>query len=187
VTEHGKYLDRIEPLAQQFTPEGFHSQRKAFGQSEAAEAVETAEQLASARVAQAEADYAAKLKELSPQGDTAAELRNQRTLARVERQLASADPNTKAETARKLIAEADRDQLGVLVSELPSFGVPSAVVEAAAQAVPELADAATKITKARQSESLIRNDARRIRDAVNDGRRLAVQPVSPAKYDPDRV
>lgn len=182
--EHGKYLDRVEPLADQFTPQGLDAQRRAFGDSEAARAVDNAEQLAAGRVAEAESAYAAAYKAQVSQGDS---LQHQTITQRLERQIGHADDTAKAETARKLIAEAHDTERRVLLSELPSFGVPPAVVEAAAvKAVPELAEAAAQVTKARQSQALISNDARRIRQAIGEGRRLSVAPVDPKSYDPDR-
>ncbi len=64
------------------------------------------------------------------------------------------DPAKRGEAARQLIADADRESLGVILQELPSFGVsPDVITVAAIQAVPELGAAAKKVTKARQSEA----------------------------------
>jgi hypothetical protein len=188
LVQHGKYLEHIAPLQSQMTPEGYSKQLKAFGTTEAAKAVDTAEQLSTRRREQAEQEFSDTLRSLSSQGDAAAEARAQRTVARAERQLASIDPAKRSETERQLIADADRESLGVILQELPSFGVSPDIIEAAAvQAVPELGAAARRVAKARQSESIVRNDAKRVRDGIATGRRPSVPLVGALpKYDPDQ-
>ena len=75
-----------------------------------------------------------------------------------------------------------------MLQELPSFGVSPDVIEVAAvQAVPELGAAAKRVIKARQSESIVRNDAKRVRDGIAAGCRPSVPLVGALpKYDPDQ-
>lgn len=184
--QHGAFLDRMSGVASHFTQDGLHQQLKGFADSAAGNrAIDAAEQLAAEVAARADEDYARALNGLSTPGDTAQELRNQRAIDRAARQLSAVPEGEKVGTASKLVAEADRDTLGALVAELPSFGVDAAVVEqAAVRAVPELAEAVARRTKAHQSAAIIRNDARRMRECVNDGRKLQVPLVNPGSYDP---
>ncbi len=188
LAQHGKYIEHIAPLQSQMTPEGYSKQLKAFSTTEAAKAIDTAEQISTGRRERAEQEFKAALSGLSSKGDAAAEGRAQRTAARIERQLGGIEPGKRAEVARQMIAGADRESLGVILEELPSFGVsPETLTAAAVQAVPELRTAAQTVTKARQSESIVRNDAKRVRDGIAEGRRPAVPLVgSLAKYDPDK-
>lgn len=184
--QDGQFLDRMQTVASQFTQDGLHQQLKGFADSAAgSRAIDAAEQLA-AQVAERDEDYARALNGLSTPGGSAQELRNQRVIDRAGRQLAEVSESERVSVASKLVAEASRDTLGALVAELPSFGVPSSVVEAATvRKVPELADAVARRTKAHQSAAIIRNDARRMRECVNGGRKLQVPLVNPAAYDPD--
>ncbi|MGO9155493.1 hypothetical protein [Mycobacterium sp.] len=184
--QHGQFLDRVQTVASQFTPDGLHQQLKGFADSAAGNrAIDAAERLAADVAERADEDYARALQGLSTPGDAAQELRNQRAIDRAGRQLAALPEGQRVGAASKLVAEVDRDTLGALVAELPSFGVDAAVVEqAAVRAVPELGEAVARRTKAHQSAAIIRNDARRMRDCVNDGRKLQVPLVNPAAYDP---
>ena len=185
--QHGQFLDRMQTVASQFTQDGLHQQLKGFAESAAgSRAIDAAEQLAAQVAERADEDYVRALNGLSTPGDTAQELRNQRAVDRAGRQLAAVPEGQRVGVASKLVAEADRDTLGALVAELPSFGVDAAVVEqAAVRKVPELAEAVARRTKAHQSAAIIRNDARRMRDCVNSGRKLQVPLVNPGSYDPD--
>jgi hypothetical protein len=189
--EHAKYLVAVDAQKDNFSEAGLRQQVSAFGETSAAKAVDIAEQAATERTAQAQADYARVLEGLSPKGDAAVEIRNERTLRRAERALTGAEPGAVAATAQRLIAEAQPEALGVLLTELPSLvqsrGVPGDVVErAATKAVPALADAARKLTKARQSEAIVRNNVARVRDGIAKGYKLRAPLVDPANYDPDR-
>ena len=57
LVQHGKYIEHIAPLQSQMTPEGYGEQLKAFGSTEAAKAVDTAEQLSTRRREQAEQEF----------------------------------------------------------------------------------------------------------------------------------
>ena len=75
----------------------------------------------------------------------------------------------------------------MLLTELPALGVSADVVtEAAVRAVPQLGAAVTTLTKAKQSEAIIRGDAKRVRDGIAGGHRPYAALVNPARYDPDR-
>ena len=183
------FLDRIAPIAGQFTQEGLKAQLGNFLNSEAGQVPDAVDQLADNVTAEAESDYEAKIRGLSTPGDTAQELRNQRTIDRAARQLGQASEGERTAIAAKLIAEHADDPaaVGVLVSELASFGVPEHVIRAAAtQARPELAQAEAKVTKARQSSAILRYDALRLRSSFKDGRKLQVPLVNPENYDPDK-
>jgi hypothetical protein len=185
--EHEVFLDLMAGVATQYTPEGLKTQLANFQQSDAGQIPEAVDQFASAIAEQAQSAYANTIRGLSTPGDTAQELRNQRTIDRAARQLDAASEGERAAIAAKLIAEHADDPaaVGALVSELPSFGVPEGVIrEAATQARPELTEAAERAKKAQQSAAILRNDARRLRDSFKDGRKLAVPLVDPSGYDP---
>ena len=58
--------------------------------------------------------------------------------------------------------------------------------QALTEARPELGEAASKATKAQQSAAILRNNAQRLRDCFENGRKLQVPLVDPAKWDPDK-
>jgi hypothetical protein len=186
--EHSAFLDRMAGVATQYTQDGLKAQLSNFRNSEAGQVPDVVDQFAARLEAEAQTNFDNKIRGLASPGDTAQELRNQRTLNRVARQLDGASEGEKAAIAQKAIADNADDPaaVGVLVTELPSFGVSDSLIRAAATAArPELAEAATKVTKARQSSAILRNDARRVRESFTDGRKLAVPLVNPAAYDPD--
>ena len=119
-------------------PEAVKATIDAFPGTAAAGLVGSAEHRASANTAAARAEYDRVRQSLSPRGDAAAELRNARTLQRVERDLGQAGPGAAASTAAQLIGDADPETRGVLLQELPSIlasrGIPAQVVEKAALA-----------------------------------------------------
>jgi hypothetical protein len=187
--EHGAFVDRMSCVASQYTQEGLKTQLANFQQSDAGQIPDAVEQFASAIAERAKADYENKIRGLTQAGDTAQELRKQRTIDRAARQLDSAGEAERPAIAARLIAEAADDPAAVrtLVAELPSFGVDDNVIRAAAtKARPELTEAEERVTKAQQSAAILRNDARRLRESFKDGRKLAVPLVDPAKYDPDK-
>ena len=91
--------------------------------------------------------------------------------------------------ARRLIREAADDPaaIGVLVTELPSMGANASVVQhAATEALPQLADKAVKVNKARQAEIVVKVEAERVRGHIMSSRRLQVPLADASKYDPDK-
>src|ERR1700739_1064007 len=147
----GEFVEALNTQGKNLTPEGRQAAINGFANTQAAGLVDIAQTRMDAFEAQAQADYDATLESLSPKGDAATELRNQRTLHSAERTLSNIDPGAAAATATKLVREADPEARGLLLQELPSIlegrGIPGGdVVEKAAVAVaPELAGEADTV------------------------------------------
>jgi hypothetical protein len=186
------HLSSINPAG--LDQKRLHNEISAFADSPAAAQINEAIALATKREADAEARVAQVMKSLSPQGDTAQELRNTRVWERAARQLDSAHTNQVAEVARKLIANSSDDELGVLLTELPSYldsqGAGSDWLEhVAAERVPELAAAKKAAKLAAQSRQIVTHDAGLLRGRImNTSAPQSYTPVAfipVGKYDPD--
>lgn len=171
-----------------------HSEISAFADSPAAAQIDEALALAERREAEAQQAVADIIKTLSPQGDTAQELRNTRVWERAARQLDNAPGDHVAEVARKLIANSTDDELGVFLTELPAYldakGAGSDWLEhVTADRVPELAAAKKAAQKAAQSRQIVAHDAQLLRGRIkNTATPKQYQPVKFIpfdKYDPD--
>jgi hypothetical protein len=186
--QFAQHLDVTHRNAPHYSPEGLRVQIQAFADTNAAKSVDRYEQAVLEREAQAGAEADRRLRELSPDGDTATELRNDRARARAQRALDKAD--SPVATAKELIERADRTVLGVLLRELPSHleasGQPTDwIPQAVAAKVPEYAEARAKHEKARQGATVVRYNANVTREGFRRGR-PPVKLVDPSPYDPDR-
>ena len=84
--EHGKFLDRLEPIRHSYSTDGYTAQVAGFADSHAGNAaLDRAIGLATNRRAEAESDYDHSFRELTAPADAAQELRNQRTADRALR------------------------------------------------------------------------------------------------------
>lgn len=185
------HLAGIEPG--QYSPEGLAEQVASFT---GAGAIDAAVEITQNRVDQAADHVDRVLKGLSPDLDTAGELRAGRAWSRVQRQLDAITDSAKvAETARQLIAASDDIELGVLMTEikpyLASRGQDAGWLAAAvAQRVPELAAAQTELVKAEKVKAIIRFRADSLRNRITDTRSPAGYRapigVDVDSYDPDR-
>lgn len=171
-----------------------HSEISAFAKSPAAAQIDEALAIAERREAEAQQAVADIVAGLSPQGDTAQELRNSRAWERAARQLDAAPGDHIAEVARKLVANSTDDELGVLLAELPAYldakGAGSDWLEhVTAARVPELAAAQKAAQKAAQSRQIVAHDAALLRGRIaNTTAPKAYTPVAfidTTKYDPD--
>src|ERR1700739_1336854 len=124
----GEFVEALNTQGKNLTPEGRQAAINGFANPQADGLVrlaatrgDTAQRRIDACEAQAQADYDSTLESLSPKGDAATELRNQRTLQRAERTLSNIDPGAAAATATKLVREADPEARGLLLQELPSI------------------------------------------------------------------
>jgi hypothetical protein len=187
--EHGAFLDGFAQIASQFTQEGLKAQLGNFVQSDAGQVPDAVEQLAANMTTEAEAAYEAKIRGLDQLGDAATESKKNRLSRTFERQMNGAPEGERAALFAKLIAENADDlaALGVISTEADSYGVPESVIrEALTEARPELAEAAERFKKSQQSAAILRNNARRLKDSFEGGRKLQVPLVDPTKYDPDK-
>jgi hypothetical protein len=182
-----KFLNDIP--REHYSPEGLQAQIAKFGDTDAARQVDAAAESVRAREEQAAADYAKIRKQLSPNGTVDAELRATRYWSRTKGVLDAAKEGSSAK-ARELIATADREQLGVLLQELPSYleahGHTSEWLDAAIGAVvPEYATAAQRLKKARQARTIAERNAKSLRASFARGQSASVL-TDPRGYDPDR-
>ena len=144
--EFQKHLATTEAIREHLTPEGYRDRIEAFQGTSAARAVDAEFENVTARRDAAAANVEKVKRDLSPTGDTAAELRANRYLNRVIRNLDGKDGGALFESANELIAGATREELGTLLQELPSYlksrGSTTDWIDAAvAQVVPEFATA----------------------------------------------
>lgn len=149
------------------------------------------ENLVNERVAQAEARAEQIRRGLSPEHDTAGELRAQRALDRAIRKWDSHDGPKLAASVREDLLNADPTELAVLAREaapyLESRGVPSSFVEPVlGEKVPELAQAEAELKKAKQAQTVTRHNASTVRNAIREGR-LAAALADVSNYDPDAL
>jgi hypothetical protein len=182
-----KFLNDIP--REHYSPEGLTAQIAKFGDTDAARQVDAAVEAVRVREEQAAADYAKIRRDLSPAGDTAAELRAGRYWSRTKGVLDASKEGAFAK-AQTLIASADREQLGVLLQELPSYleahGHTSEWLDAAIGAVvPEYALAAGQLKKARQARTIAEYNANTLRRSFAQGHSSSVI-TDTRSYDPDR-
>ena len=185
-----KFLNSI-PL-EHYSTEGLRQQVKKFADTEAAKAVDTAEAAVQARADQAADTYAKIREDLSPNGDTAAELRATRYWERTRALLDSAKEGAFGK-AQKLLAAADREQLGVLLQELPDYleargQTTSWIDNAVAQVVPEYATAAKRHQRAQQALLITKSNAKKLREAFAKGDMGTVIILTDSRgYDPEKT
>lgn len=126
---------------------------------------------------------------MSPNAETAGELRASRYLQRVIRNLDGKDGGALFEEANRLVSSATREELGTLLQELPSYlqsrGSTTDWLDAAVgQVVPEFASARAEHKKAEQALQVMRTNVQFVRQAFANGR-PATHLIDPARFDPD--
>ncbi len=190
-----EHLDTTHANANHYTSEGLQHQIAAFQNTAAARSVDTAEQQVTARRDQAQAQLDKVCKDLSPNGDAAAESRATRYWHRTERLLDSLKDGARFGTAQELVKTETREELGVLLQELPTYlkscGVSTDWIDGVVgQAVPEYARAKTQLQKADAAVTFVRQNANSLRRAFKDGRANSIVLADPfsdprRSYDPD--
>ncbi|MGO9382393.1 MAG: hypothetical protein ACLP4W_09920 [Mycobacterium sp.] len=176
------------------TEQGLREARPAIAaDSPIAQMVDKAEQGVADREAAARQRYDNLLAGMVQKGDAAQEARNDRYLARVQRELDAADsPGKKLAIAQGLMEKADPAQVGVLVEELPSLfaGHDTSWVEAKlAQVNPQLGAAVTDVKLSAQCTQMATHAAKKIRDGFESGSpptKLDVLSAAVQRLDPDR-
>lgn len=187
--EFAKHLAETEALREHFTPEGYAARIAEFQNTSAAKAVDAEFANVTARRDAAAANVEQVKRALSPAGDSAVELRRTRYRDRTLRTLDSKDSGALFEEAQQLVAGADREQLGVLLEELPAYlksrGSTVDWIDAAvAQAVPEYASAREELKKAESAFVITRQNINSIHRAFKDGHAKVVF-TDPSRFDPD--
>jgi hypothetical protein len=188
VQEHGKYLERIAPLEQDYTSDGFDRQRKAFATTSAAGRVDEAQRIAQQRTAKAVDDLdTAVLSSVSQPRTPEAESRAIRITNRAERVLAATDSDIHG-TVRKLIHDApDPETRGVLAQELPTIAgvTPDYIRDVLVESNPVAAARAKDLLKAQAAQALIDADAKRVKNAIAEGHLPYVPLTDVSRYDID--
>lgn len=187
--EFGKHLKSVESNKHRYSTDGYREQIDAFNNTDAVKAIDDHVDRVRTRRDEAQKEADAAFRNLSTNGDAAAESRATRYWNRSQRLLDSTKGD-KLGVARDLVAKASREELGTLLQELPAYlqsvGSPSSWIDSeVATVVPEYSAAKAKLSRAEQSLQLITADASRIKQGFV-ARRISVPPSDPSKYDPDR-
>jgi hypothetical protein len=179
--QYGKFLDNVERVKDQLSPEGLKQQLANFASSEAGgAAIDRTEKLATEHREAAESAYNAAVNAVSAPGDTAAELRNTRAADGAVRQLERLPAGERTQAAKAILEATNREQLGAVVEAITTVGVHPGVVETlVAQQLSEVVAHAKQVAEVRKQETVLRHNASRLREHVREGRRLQVRLVDP--------
>jgi hypothetical protein len=169
------HLDNVGRQAENLTDVGRGRAIESFVGSDAAKSVDHAEEMTNEWVNGLVARRDQIRASLTQRGDTAAELRNQRSWARHQRMLDNAaDTGHIAAVAKSAIDRADREEIGLLAEELPSYlqsrGQPSDWInQALKQRVPELDTAERELAKALQIQKVLQYDVNTVKAGIRQG------------------
>lgn len=183
-----RHLSGIE--RSHYSAEGVHDEIRSFTSTDDARAIDKAVEQVRQLRGDAQANVDAIRRALSPDGDTAAELRALRSWARAQKLLDNAGPVKLVATAEDLITNAVPDELGTLLQELPAYlrsrGQASDWIDGAVtRVVPEYRRARERLTKADQALQITEYNARSLHRGFGSGRPPRVL-ADPSRYDPDR-
>ncbi|MGQ4618450.1 hypothetical protein [Nocardia sp. R7R-8] len=192
--QFGKYLATIR--AEHYSPEGLRAQIRAFADTHAGRAIDSALDAARQRRDDAHTAVDHARRELSPDGDTAAELRASRYWNRTQRLLDSLSPTKASDAATTLIKDANAAELATLLQELlpylQSRGIEAATyIDAALRdRAPEYTNAKKRATAADKALIVMEYNAKTLRERINGltapgGYRRPIL-VDARPYDPDR-
>ncbi|APE35909.1 hypothetical protein BOX37_20385 [Nocardia mangyaensis] len=188
-----KYLDSIH--APDYTGPGLRNRIAAFGDTPAAQAIETAVETARDRAASALTAVETARRELSPQGDTATELRNTRYWDRARRIFDSVQDGKLVSVAEKTLNQARPEELGVLIEELGPYldsrGAGTAwIAPVLSKVAPTYATARQRLTDAEKALTITEHNATQLRRQMGTTHAPAGyrKPtfVDARAYDPDR-
>jgi hypothetical protein len=186
--ERQKHIEKMAQHRHLYTDDGYQAQIAQFANTDAAKSVDKAVDAVRARQAQAQAKLD-KLLNPSSVGDTAHELRNGRYWDRAKGILDGAKDGKYA-AASTLIKNASRDELAVLVEELPAYltahNQPTNwIMHEVGQAIPEYPSARTEYDKATAALRIIEQNANSVRRSFTDSGHRSVL-ADPTGYDPDQ-
>ena len=200
--EHRKHLAQTEEIRSHLSAEGYKARlaefqntpcclmsRCARRRTPAAKAVDRMFEAVTARRDEAVANVAQVKRSLSPAGDAATEMRATRLRDRVIRTLDTKDQAQLFDAANQLLAGASREELGVLLQELPSYlqsrgGTADWIDDAVGQLVPEFAAARAQAKLAEQAYQIARTNVDFARKSFGTDRPATIF-VDPSKFDPD--
>ncbi|PPJ02589.1 hypothetical protein C5E51_29805 [Nocardia nova] len=188
-----KYIGAIDPTP--YSPDGLRKEIARFSETDAGRAIDAAVSLANNRYTAAESNVDAVLAALSPDGDTAAELRATRYWDRTRRILDNTRDDALPGKADELITAARGPELGTLLQELVPYiqsrkiaGEVSVMASLYAKS-PEYRTAREQLKRAGQARSIIEQNANLLRDRIRNTHAPAGYrrpfAVDARGYDPD--
>lgn len=206
---HAKYLAKLNEDRDRYSATGYAQQAALFGETSAAKAVDNAVAQVQARVDQAEVEVAKVRESLTRPGDAAQESRNSRYWNRTKAVLDTIEKGGKFNEAEALLKHASRDELSVLLEELPAYmrqhlgpmpksfqhatGMPADTDWAdwidtvyVTRAVPEYGRATQQLKKAKQALIITESNARRLRERFAKGAAAGARSAPVHNYDPDK-
>jgi hypothetical protein len=185
--QFGQHINRIPN--DRYSADGYRAEVGAFAETEAARSVDKAVEQVRQRRDQAQTQIDRIRRDLSPNGDTAAELRASRYWDRTRRILDNLDSASLYGAAQDLLSTADQAELGTLLQEIPAYlqarGQNTEWIDTAvAQVVPEYSAARERLGKAEKALQITEYNAKALRKGFTEGRPPTVL-ADPHKYDPD--
>lgn len=192
--EFQAHIKRTRADRDHYSPAGYAAQINRFTSTDAYKAID--QHVGDVRkrrdLAQAEVDYVRR--SLSPDGDTAAELRATRFWNRTKGILDGQKDTTVAPVAQDLMAKATPSELGTLLQELGPYctarGVNTAWIDAtAAQVSPEYGRATRQLAVANQAVTYIEGISRLVQNSISrrNEHPVKLSALEPGEYDPDRT
>jgi len=184
--EQRRHIAETDVLRAHFTEDGYRARLAEFANTAAAKAVDTEFAAVTAHRDAALANVDKVRRDLSKNGDTAAELRASRYRDRVIRTLDAKDSGELYSTANELISAASREELGTLLQELsPYLRARGATVdwidEAVAQVVPEFATARAQLKRAEAAFQITRQNMGFVKQGFANGRPATIF-ADPSEY-----
>lgn len=195
-TAYLKHLQKVNEDKGHYTPEGYNAQVDKFTDTEAYKSLDTHLDAVNTRLNRARTDTDKARAHLSPNGDTAAELRANRYWNRTKALLDTQTDTSKVMAkAQELIASATREELGTLLQELQTYCTTRGVTTtnwidtAIGKAAPEYGTAVKQRDKAEQAAIMATHNIRRLQTAIGKRSQTLVpiaRPNRPGDYDPDK-
>jgi hypothetical protein len=187
-SEYDRFLGSIP--REHYSAAGLQDQIAKFSDTSAVKAVDAAVTQVQERTDALAAQVDTIRKGMSSPGDTAAELRAGRYWDRTKSLLDNAEGSPFV-TAQKLIANADRTELGTLLQELPAYlqarGHTSDWIDTVVRnAVPEYGAARAQLTKAQRALAVTQSNAESLRRSFSDPGHRSVFVKYDRKFDPDK-
>lgn len=174
-----RYLQDIRADEHHYTPDGQRARVQAFQESPAFGGINDQVAAVDSHVAELERKRNAAQAALSPNLDTAGELRATRAWDRHKQGLDNADGGKLAYQAQQAVLNARPDERGVLLAELPAYlearGVPAGFISETAKAVaPDYASVEDELVAAKRAQTIVRHNAAAVTKAIEAGRPASV-------------
>jgi hypothetical protein len=184
------HVEKTDENKHLYSGEGYRDQIAKFADTDAARAVDQAVAQVRERAEKASAQVDRLRRDLSPAGDAATELRATRFWNRTRGVLDSLESGKIFGAAQDLIRNADREQLGVLLQELPDWLTAhghandwlDTVVD---QVVPEYGSARKQAKLAKQALLIAEQNAKTLHRSFANGQAAGAVLAAPDEYDPD--